>query len=296
MAVQGQLAGEHLLQKAGGTGVGPEGFALAGFQVEIADQIVIRAQGADQLLMATLLSALLLQLSLFLGGAVQEEALVEELAVLLHQLHVAHHVENLPVGMPDPVLHADAVLHVFQGLDAVQQLFPVLAEHGVGNGVEAGLQEFRLGLEAQNGQSGPVDAEDAGSVQAVAQYAAVHGGEEGFQGVVLPPQLLLIGPLLRHVDAHAHGAHDAAIQVVQGGFVGGQEPGSLAGLHRLLRNAGLPALHDDSLGFDAGGIVLLHIPDIGVPLSLDLLLGFVHSLAEAVVYLFVNAVPALVPD
>ncbi len=294
--VQGQLPGEELLQDASGTGIGPQGVSLAGLQVEIANQVIVRAQGPDQFLMAALFLELFLQLSLLLGGTVQEKALVEQLAVFLHELHIAHHVEEVPVVMPDPVFHADAVPHVNQGLDAAQQLLPVLLHHGGGDGVEAVLGEFLLGLIAQNGQSGPVDAENAGPVQAVAQNAAVHGGKEGFQGLVFPAQLLLIGPLLCHVNAHAHSAHDAAVQVVQGGLVGGQKPGSPASLNGLFRDASLPAFHDDPLGLNTGGIVMLHVPNISVPLSLDLLLGFVHRLAEAVVYFLMHAVLGLIPD
>ncbi len=130
----------------------------------------------------------------------------------------------------------------------------------------------------------------------MAQHAAVHGGEQGFQRVVLPAQLLLIGPLPGYVDANAHGAHDAAVQVVQGGLIGGQQPGPLAGLDGFLRHAGFLRLHDDPLGLDADGVVKFHVPDVSVPLALDLLLGLVHRLAEAVVYLFVDAVLGFVPD
>ena len=50
------------------------------------------------------------------------------------------------------------------------------------------------------------------------------------------------------------------------------------------------------LRFDTGRIVLLHVPDVGVPASLHLLLGLVDCMAEAVVHFFVDAVFVLVPD
>ena len=67
--------------------------------------------------MAALRAELFFLLPLLLGGAVQEEALIEQFAVFLNQLDIAHYVENVPVGVPDPVLHADAVPRVFQGFD-----------------------------------------------------------------------------------------------------------------------------------------------------------------------------------
>ena len=67
----------------------------------------------------------------------------------------------------------------------------------------------------QNLQSSPVDAENLGTVQTVAHDAAVHGGEESLQGFGFGNQLLLIEPLLCHVDGDAYGAHDAAVQIIQ---------------------------------------------------------------------------------
>ena len=246
--------------------------------------------------MAPLRAQLLLALLLLLCGTVQQETLVKQFAAFLNQLHVAHHMENMPVGMPDPVLHADAVSRVFQRFNGGQQPVPVLIDDRGGDGVKAVLEKFRLGRIAQNFQGGPVNAENTGPIQAVTQHAAVHRGKKSLQGLVFPAQLLFIGPLLRHVDGHAHGAHDAAVQIVQGRLVGGQQPGPLAGLDGLLRHAGLFDLHDNPLGLNAGRVVLLHVPDIGVPLALDLFFGLVHGLAEAVVYLLVHAVPGFVPD
>ena len=59
---------------------------------------------------------------------------------------------------------------------------------------------------------------------------------------------------------------------------------------------GLPVLHHEALRLDAGRVVLLHVPDIGVPPPLHLLLGLVDCPAEAVVHLLVDAVLGLVPD
>ena len=46
---------------------------------------------------------------LFLSGAIQQEALVEQLAVFPDQLNIAHDMEQIAVGMPDPVLDIDTV-------------------------------------------------------------------------------------------------------------------------------------------------------------------------------------------
>ncbi len=291
----GEFPGEKVIQNAEGAGVSTQGASLTAFQIEKTDQVEVCTQGLDQLLVAALLLKLFLPLLLFLGGAVQQKTLIEQFAVFHDQLYVAHHMENLSVGMTDPIFHADAVPRIFEGLDAVQQLFSVPLHYGGGNGVEAVSKELFLRLVAQDFQ-GPVDAEDPGPIQTVAEHAAVHRGKQGFQGLVFPAQFFLIGPLFRYVDPYAYSAHDAAVQVVQRGLVGGQQAGSLAGLDGFLRHAGLLCLHDDPLGFDAGGVVLLHVPDIGVPPALDLRFGLVHRLAKAVVDFLVDAVLRFIPD
>ena len=75
-----------------------QGKALAGVQIEEAGQAVVDAQGVHQLHLPALGLHPLLLLPQLLGGAVQQEALVEHLPVLLHQLDVAHHVEDLQIG------------------------------------------------------------------------------------------------------------------------------------------------------------------------------------------------------
>ena len=130
----------------------------------------------------------------------------------------------------------------------------------------------------------------------MAHDAAVHIGENGFQVAVSLNDFLLIGPLLGHVDAHADGAHDAAVQIVERGLVGGQQPHALSRQDGFLGYAGALLGHDHPLRLNAGGIVLLHIPDIGVPPALDLRFRLVDRPAEAVVHLFVNAVLGFVPD
>ncbi len=124
--IQGQITGKELLQKSGGTGVSPQGVTFAGFQIEVTDQIVVCAQGLDQFLVAAFLAKLFLPFPLLLGGAVQKETLVKQLAVFLHQLHISHHMEDFPIGVVDPVLHTDAVPRLFQRLDGAQQFLPVL--------------------------------------------------------------------------------------------------------------------------------------------------------------------------
>ena len=49
----------------------------------------------------------------------------------------------------------------------------------------------------------------------MADDPAVHRGEDRLQRLALPEEFLLIGPLLRHVDAHAYRPHHFPVQVVQ---------------------------------------------------------------------------------
>ena len=215
---------ENVVQHVVAAVVDPQGAADAGVQIKEAHQIVVHAQRLHQLHLAALLVHALLLLLELLRRDVQEEALVKQLALLRHQLDIAHHMENIAALMAHPVLDAGAVAHFFQRLDTGAQPVPVLLQHRGGHGVEPGRQHLLLGGVAQYAQRGPVDADDMLAVQGVAHDAAVHGGEEGLQLMVLPGDLLLIGPLLGHIDGHAHGAHDGAVQIIQGGLVGGQQP------------------------------------------------------------------------
>ena len=198
--------------------------------------------------------------------------------------------------MVHAVLHADAVPRGVQGHDAFPQRLPVFLQHGGGHHVEAVLQQLLLRGVAQQLQRGLVDADDVLSVQGVAHDAAVHGGEQGLQNLAFPDDFLLIGPLLGHVDGYAHRAHHGAVQIVQGGFIGGEQPLPLPGEDLFLRHAGLPFGHNLPLRLDAGGVVLLHVPDVGVAAALNLLLCLFDGAAEAVVHLLMDAVLILIPD
>ena len=127
-------------------------------------------------------------------------------------------------------------------------------------------------------------------------YAAVHGGKNGFQIPVLFHNFLFIGAFFSHVNAYAHGTHDRPVKIVEGRLVTHKCPQLVSGFNGLFGYEGLLFAHDLVFRFDAGGIVFLHIPYIGMPAALHLLLGLINSPAEAVVYLFVNAVLVLVPD
>ncbi len=86
------LVGEDVLQYVVPAVVDPERTADAGVQIKIAHQIVVHAQGLDQLHLAPLLIHPLPLLLELLGGAVQQEPLVNQLPVLLNQLYAAYHM------------------------------------------------------------------------------------------------------------------------------------------------------------------------------------------------------------
>ena len=291
-----QLPVKHLLQNTHGAVVHPKGFPDAGIQVKGADQAEINAQCLDQLRLAALLLHPRLVLPPLLGGAVQQEPLVKQLAVLLHQLDIAHNVEGFAVPVANLILNVDVVAHLAQACDAGVEPLPVLIRHRGDHHVKSIGDHVLCGLVAQDFQRRPVDAEDALAVNGVAHHAAVHRGKERLQLSVLIDDLLLVGPLLGNVDGNAHRSHHHAVHVVQGGFIGCQQPGPIAGLYRLLRDAGLSRLHNDPLRLNTGGIVELHIPDIGVAPALYLVFCLVDRLAEAVVHFLVNTILRLIPN
>ena len=63
-----------------------------------------------------------------------------------------------------------------------------------------------------------------------------------------------------------------------------------------INRAALEILGYETLEEMPGGVVPLHVPDVGVAPALDLLLGLVHRAAKAVVDLLVDAVLILIPD
>ncbi len=130
----------------------------------------------------------------------------------------------------------------------------------------------------------------------MAENSAVDRGEHLFERGVLFDYLRLVCALFGNVDGNSDRSHNGAVDIVQRRFIGGEQLFAVSRFYLLLGNAGLLGLHNDPLGFDAGGVVIFHIPYVRVALSLYLVLGFVDRLAEAVVYLFVNAVLCLEPN
>ncbi len=53
-------------------------------------------------------------------------------------------------------------------------------------------------------------------------HAAVYGGENHLKVLVFVQNLLFIFTFQRHVNRHAHGSHNASVNVKQRGLVGGQ--------------------------------------------------------------------------
>ncbi len=148
---------------------------------------------------------------------------------------------------------------------------------------------------AQNVQGCLVDAQHAAAVDGVGDDAALHGGEDGLQGAVLLDNFVLVGALLGDIDAHAHGAHDRAVNVVQRRFVGGEQARAVVRLDGFLGHDGGAAFHHLALRLDAGRVVGLDVPDIGVAAALDLLFGLVDCSAEGIVDLVMDAVVGFVP-
>ena len=205
-------------------------------------------------------------------------------------------MENITVRMPYAVLCADAVSGFFQGSDLILKFFPVLVQYGWGHQVKSVLQHSFGGRVSQNIQGGGVDADQTRTVQRMTHNAAVHRGKECFQRLIFADEFPGISAFLRHIDSDAHRSHDTPVQIVQGGFVGGEGAQPLAGLYGFFGNAGLFGLHHNALRFDAGGVILLHIPDVRMASSLYLGFGFSDSITEAVVYLFMDSVFILKPD
>ena len=127
--LNGPALHKNLVQNVKFTVVDSQGTALAGVQIEMAHQVVVHAQGLDQLSLALLVLRPLPLLREPLGCIVQQKALVEQLPVLLHQLDIAHHMEDFSIGVPHPVLHVDIVPNLGQRLNGGPELGAVLLHH-----------------------------------------------------------------------------------------------------------------------------------------------------------------------
>ncbi len=82
--------------------------------------------------------------------AVQQKALIEQLAVLLNQLHIAHHMQPGAVLVHHLILHVYAVPWLGQGHDGGLQGFLVLLGHRLCHHVEAIRQKLIQRSVSQN--------------------------------------------------------------------------------------------------------------------------------------------------
>ena len=222
--LQNQISGKDGLQNICAAVSASEGISGAGIQVKIADQAVLYAESMDQFDLMSFLLLLLQFLTLLLGRAVQQKSLVDQFPVLPDQLDISHDIENVSRGVLDAVRHIDTVPLFFQSFETLLQPRPVLLQNGGSHHVKARRHKFLLGLVTQNPQRRSVNAGDPGSVQTVAHNAAVHRSEDGFQSLGSLQQFLRIFLLLGHINGHPYRTHDAAVQVIERGFVCGKQP------------------------------------------------------------------------
>ncbi len=272
--------------------IDPENISAACVQIKKAHHPIVDTEGMNQF---RLLPFILLLLQL-LGRPVQEEALIHQLPVFPDQLHVAHNMADTPVPALYPVLDGRALSLFFKLPDTLPQLFFILSQHGLGNHVKACLNHLLLGIVFQDLQGRPVDTDDPASVQSMAHDSAVDGSKDRLQCAVFLYDLLLIGPLLCHIDGHPHGSHNASIHIVKRRLVGSQQFHAVSGPDSLLGDAGLSSGHNLPLRIDAGLIVFLHIPNIGMSPAFHLLPGLVHGPAETVVDFLMDPRFIFIPD
>ena len=175
--LQVQFPVKDTLQHADIAVADTQGLSCAGFQIEHAHQAEVDAQSLHQLHLTVLLPQALLVLPELLGGHIQQKALEKPLALLLHEFDAAHHMEEPPVFVPDPIPDVDALPHFFQIQNGFPQLLAVLIHDGGRHHIKAAAHQLLHGAVAQDIQRRTVDADNVGAVDAVAHDAAVQGGE-----------------------------------------------------------------------------------------------------------------------
>ncbi len=130
----------------------------------------------------------------------------------------------------------------------------------------------------------------------MAHHTAVCCHKKRFQCLVFLDQFLRIGTLFCYIDCHSHSPHNAAVQIVQRGFICSKHFFPFTGLDDLIGNKSLLLFHDFIFRCNTGGIILLHIPDICMSAPLHLLLGFIHCLTKTIVHFLMDPVFVLIPD
>ena len=205
-------------------------------------------------------------------------------------------MKHFPIFMPYTVLGADAVPLFFQFFHAILQFFPVFLYYAVCNHIEPVRHQLFQGFITHNFKRGFIDAKDMRTIHRMPYYPAVNGSENLFQRFILFYNLLLICPLLRHINSHPNCTHYAAVQIIQRRLVSRQCPNPRSGLDNFLGYARLPLIHNLLFGLNAGRIVMLYIPDISMPSALHLLFCFIDCFTKTIIHFFMNAILVLIPD
>ncbi len=198
--------------------------------------------------------------------------------------------------MSHTILDADIIPFFFQAVNTVPEPIFIFLQNRWGHCIKPMLHQFLLGFITQNLKRRFVDADNLGTIYRMAYHSTVHGGKDHLQNMVLLSDLSLIRPLLRDIIRHPDRPHHTAVIIIQRGFIGSQDPHAVPCLNHLLWHEGLAAPHNFILGFYTDGIVLLHIPNIGMSLPLYLFLWLIHRPTEAVIYLFMYPILILIPD
>ncbi len=236
---------------------------------------------------------LLLQL---LHCTIQKEPLIDEFSVLPDKFHIAHDMQNFPVFMTHAVLHADIVSLVLKLLDFLSQDRLVFIHNRLRHHIKSVCQKLFLRLIPQYLKRSTVDTDDTASVHRMTHNTAVHRRENRFQCVILINDLLLISPLLRHVNRNTNRSHHIPVQIIKRRLVCSEQLRSIPTLNDFLRCARFLPLHNLMLRFYAGRIILLHIPYVCMAASFHLVFRLVNCPAEAIIHLLMDPVLILVPN
>ena len=261
-------------------------------KVKEAYQLIIDTEGMNQL---RLIPRILFFLQ-FSRRAVKQKPLITEFIVLTHQLHITHDIPYLSFLAAHAVFQADTVSFLFQPSDAFQQLFSVLLHHGSGDHVKTVRHDFIHRSISQDIQRRLIDAYDMRSVHAVIHHTAVYIVKNRLQGTVLLYNFLFVGTFLRHIYRNAYGSHHTSVNIIERRLVSLKQPCTITCLYTLLGNTGLLTAHYLPLRLYAGRIVLLHVPDIGMPLALDLLSGLAYRDTETIIDFLMHTVLIFIPD
>ncbi len=98
----------------------------------------------------------------------------------------------------------------------------------------------------------------------MAHNTAVHSSKNRFQRAVFADNFQFVIVFFCNVYGYSYGSHNAAVQIVQRGFVGFKQAFAFARFYFFFGNICFLVFHDFTLGFDTDRVVMFDVPNVSM--------------------------------